>query len=114
MEKAIRSRVVTAGLLVAAFVAGYVRGPGNPPPASADVGADQLKILEENLETLRRAWNVSHEATRRGLRLEPDAQGRYRVIGAGSRAESDERLDLARTTADDTYQRGLQPPPSSP
>jgi hypothetical protein len=73
-----------------------------------------VKILEENLETLRRVWNVSHEATRRDLRLEPDAQGRYRLIGAGSRAESDRRLDLARMTADEAYQRGLQPPPSSP
>jgi hypothetical protein len=114
MDKAIRSRVVTAGLLVAAFVAGYVRGPGTPPPASADVAGDRLKLLEENLETLRRAWNVSHEATRRNLRLEPDAQGRYRVTGASSRAETDQRLELARMTADDAYQRGAQPPTSSP
>lgn len=114
MIKAIRSRVVTAGLLLAAFVAGYVRGPGTPSLASADVSTDRLKILEENLETLRRAWNGSHEATRRGLRLEPDAHGRYRIVGANSPAQSDRTLDLARVTADEAYQLSLQPPPTSP
>jgi hypothetical protein len=84
------------------------------PSASAEFPADRLKVLEANQDTLRRAWNVSREVTLRGLRLEPDPQGFYLVMGTGSSANSQRVLDMARTDADDTYQRSLQPAPALP
>ena len=108
------ARVATLGVLGATFVVGYVCAAARTPPASAQPAVDRLARLEANQETLRRAWNVSREATLRGLRLEPDAQGRYLVIGTGSQANSDRVLELAGTDADSAYLRSLQPAQNSP
>ena len=108
------TRLATFGALCVTFVAGYVWGTAGTPPAGAQPPADRLALLEANQETLRRAWNASKEATFRGLRLEPDARGRYLIAGAGSEATSDRTLDLALGDADLAQQRSLQPPPTSP
>ena len=108
-------RFATVGGIVGAFVLGYVCGAARPAPAVAEVRPYELTVLQTNLDTLRRAWNGSRETTLRGLRLEPDAQGRYLVAGSSSQAESDNTLDMATRGADDSYQRSLQPPgPNSP
>ena len=106
-------RLATVGLLVVAFVIGYVCGSASPPLAIAEVRADQLIVLQQNLDTLRRAWNGSKETTLRGLRLEPDSQGRYRVVGTTSQAESDRALSTATTAADEAYRRTFEPPSSN-
>jgi hypothetical protein len=108
------ARLATLGVVCATFVAGYVWGAAGTPPAGAEPPADRLARFEANQEMLRRAWNVSQEATQRGLRLEPDARGRYVIAGTGSQAESDRTLEMARSDADHAYQRSLLPPSSTP
>ena len=114
MTNTTRTRMATIGLLPAAFVLGYVSGSARMPSASAEAPADRLAVLEANQDALRRAWNVSREATFRGLRLEPDAQGRYLVMGTSAQAESNRALEQARAAMDEAYVRSLQPAPSSP
>ena len=114
MGNTTRVRIATIGLLSAAFVLGYASGSARTPSARAEASADRLTMLETNQDTLRRAWNVSREATFRGLRLEPDAQGRYHVVGTSSHAESNWTLEQARAAADEAYARSLQPASNSP
>jgi hypothetical protein len=114
MTNTTRARIATIALLPAAFVLGYVAGSARTPSAGAEASPDRLTKLEANQDTLRRAWNVSREATFRGLRLEPDAHGRYLVMGTSSHAESRQALEQARAGVDEVYLRSLQPTPSSP
>ena len=89
-------------------------GAAVTPPAAAQPPADRLALLEANQDMLRRAWNASKEATLRNLRLEPDATGRYVVVGTGSPAASERALEVAGMDADDAYQRSVQPTSSTP